>query len=167
MAKAAQWRWGRWDKTSAALPPTRSSRRLTVTLIRLGNWPKAAKRFSSIPSHLNRKSLLPARRPRKRAPMRPFDRSRAERHRIPVDDDWQIPWGGSGRPERGMEQLGGLGAGNHFIELQRSENSGTLFVQVHTGSRGFGHGLATIYFEMARHERPDAMTDIDLGLSTG
>src|ERR1041384_3071530 len=31
-----------------------------------------------------------------------FDRSRAERHRIPVDDDWEIPRGGKGRPERGM-----------------------------------------------------------------
>ena len=31
-----------------------------------------------------------------------FDRSRAERHRIPVDDAWQIPWGGKGRPERGI-----------------------------------------------------------------
>src|SRR6185503_5695957 len=38
-----------------------------------------------------------------------FDRSRAERHRIPVDDDWQIPWGGKGRPERGLHQLGSLG----------------------------------------------------------
>ncbi|MDQ3755677.1 MAG: RtcB family protein, partial [Acidobacteriota bacterium] len=69
-----------------------------------------------------------------------FDRSRAERHRIPVDDSWQIPWGGKGRPERGLNQLGSLGSGNHFIELQRSEQTGTLFVQVHTGSRGFGHG---------------------------
>ena len=49
-----------------------------------------------------------------------FDRSRAERHRIPVDDAWQIPWGGKGRPERGLEQMGSLGGGNHFIELQRS-----------------------------------------------
>ncbi len=92
-----------------------------------------------------------------------FDRSRAERHRIPVDDDWQIPFGGKGRPERGMNQLGSLGGGNHFIELQRAEETGTLFVQVHTGSRGFGHGLATNYFELAREERPDAITDIDLG----
>ncbi len=95
-----------------------------------------------------------------------FDRSRAERHRIPVDDDWQIPWGGKGRPERGLDQLGSLGGGNHFIELQRAEDTGTLFVQVHTGSRGFGHGLATNYFEMARDERPDAITDIDLGYFT-
>ncbi|MGA9773457.1 MAG: RtcB family protein [Blastocatellia bacterium] len=92
-----------------------------------------------------------------------FDRSRAERHRLPVDDDWQPPLGGKGRPERGMEQLGSLGGGNHFIELQRCEETGTLFVQAHTGSRGWGHGLATNYFEMARAEKPDSVTDIDLG----
>ncbi len=95
-----------------------------------------------------------------------FDRSRAERHRIPVDDGWQIPWGGKGKPERGLEQLGSLGSGNHFIELQRSEQTGTLFLQVHTGSRGFGHGLATNYFEMAREERPAEIKDIDLGYFT-
>lgn len=95
-----------------------------------------------------------------------FDRSRAERHRIPVDDNWDVPWGGRGRPERGLNQLGSLGGGNHFIELQRSEQTGTLFVQVHTGSRGFGHGMATNYFDLARDERPDAITDIDLGYFT-
>ena len=95
-----------------------------------------------------------------------FDRSRAERHRIPVDDDWEIPWGGKGKPERGLDQLGSLGGGNHFIELQRAAETGTLFVQVHTGSRGFGHGLATNYFELARAEKPDQITDIDLGYFT-
>jgi tRNA-splicing ligase RtcB len=94
-----------------------------------------------------------------------FDRSRAERHCIPVEDAWEIPWGGPGRPERGLDELGSLGGGNHFIELQRGEETGELFVQVHTGSRGFGHGLATNYFAMARDERPD-VTDIDLGYFT-
>jgi tRNA-splicing ligase RtcB len=92
-----------------------------------------------------------------------FDRSRAERHRIPVDDNWKIPWGGRGRPERGLHQLGSLGGGNHFIELQKSSETGTLFVQVHTGSRGFGHGLATNYFDMSRAEHPELGKDIDLG----
>ena len=41
-----------------------------------------------------------------------FDRSRAERHRLPVDDRWRPPLGGKGRPERGMSQLGSLGGGN-------------------------------------------------------
>jgi tRNA-splicing ligase RtcB len=94
-----------------------------------------------------------------------IDRSRAERQRLPVDDAWQIPWGGRGKPERGLDQLGSLGGGNHFIELQRAEETGTLFVQIHTGSRGFGHGLATNYFELAKEEaeregRP--LTDLDL-----
>jgi tRNA-splicing ligase RtcB len=92
-----------------------------------------------------------------------FDRSRAERHRIPVDDHWQVPWGGKGRPERGIDQIGSLGGGNHFIELQKEESQGHLFVQVHTGSRGFGHGLATNYFELAKSEDPEHITDLDLG----
>lgn len=95
-----------------------------------------------------------------------FDRSRAERHRLPVDDDWQPPFGGKGRPERGIQQLGSLGSGNHFIELQRCEETSSLFVQAHTGSRGWGHGLATNYFEMARAEKPEIITDIDLGYFT-
>jgi tRNA-splicing ligase RtcB len=95
-----------------------------------------------------------------------FDRSHAERHRIPVDDDWQIPWGGQGKPERGIAELGSLGGGNHFIELQRCEQTGTLFVQVHTGSRGFGHGLATNYFALAQAERPHEITQLDLGYFT-
>lgn len=92
-----------------------------------------------------------------------FDRSKAERHRIPVSDQWDVPWGGPGNPERGLGQLGSLGGGNHFIELQRCEETKTLFVQLHTGSRGFGHGLATNYFRMAKSEHPERGEDIDLG----
>lgn len=95
-----------------------------------------------------------------------FDRSRAERHRIPVEDRWKVPWGGRGRPERGKAQLGSLGGGNHFIELQRCAETETLFLQLHTGSRGFGHGLATNYFDLARKERPELGSDIDLGYFT-
>ncbi len=96
-------------------------------------------------------------------------RHRAERQRLPVRDTWDIPWGGKGAPERGQDQLGTLGGGNHFIELQRGEPSGTLHVQVHTGSRGFGHGLATNYFEIARAEQAGTereVRDIDLGYFT-
>ena len=96
----------------------------------------------------------------------PFDRGRAERNRIPVDDEWQIPWGGKGRPERGIPQLGSLGGGNHFIELQRCEETQTLFVQVHSGSRGFGHGLATNYFHLAKEEKPHDIKHLDMGYFT-
>ena len=87
-----------------------------------------------------------------------IDRTKAERNRIPVDDGWEIP---ASRADRGIGQLGSLGGGNHFIELQRSEQTGTLFVQIHTGSRGFGHGLAEHYFQVAKDEQPDVIRHLD------
>jgi len=81
----------------------------------------------------------------------PFDRSRAERHRIPVDDDWQIPWGGRGRPERGLDQLGSLGGGNHFIELCLDESQ-RVWVMLHSGSRGIGNAIGRHFIERARRE---------------
>jgi len=60
--------------------------------------------------------------------------------------------------ERGEEQLGTLGGGNHFIEIQRVDRilneelaeafgllEGQVAVMIHTGSRGFGHQIATDY----------------------
>jgi tRNA-splicing ligase RtcB (3'-phosphate/5'-hydroxy nucleic acid ligase) len=93
------------------------------------------------------------------------DRARAERDRLPVDDAWQPPWGGPGRPERGVPQLGTLGGGNHFIELQGNLGSDTLYIQMHSGSRGFGHGLATNYFHLAKQDNP-AIKALDLGYFT-
>lgn len=58
--------------------------------------------------------------------------------------------------ERGHDQLGTLGGGNHFLELQRVEHvydarlaaalglsEGLLTVLIHTGSRGLGHQVCT------------------------
>jgi tRNA-splicing ligase RtcB (3'-phosphate/5'-hydroxy nucleic acid ligase) len=96
----------------------------------------------------------------------PFDRSHCERDHLPVEDDWQVPYGPPGSPERGITQIGSLGAGNHFMELQRCLQTQTLFVQIHTGSRGFGHGLATNYFHRAREEKPEQIPYLDLGFFT-
>jgi tRNA-splicing ligase RtcB len=62
--------------------------------------------------------------------------------------------------ERGQPQLGTLGAGNHFIEVERVEQifdpkaaqamglqEGKLVVQIHCGSRGFGHQICTDYVQ--------------------
>lgn len=62
--------------------------------------------------------------------------------------------------ERGRPQLGSLGAGNHFIEIDLVEEvidstaasvmgleQGMLAVQIHCGSRGFGHQICTDYVE--------------------
>jgi tRNA-splicing ligase RtcB len=68
-----------------------------------------------------------------------FQRENSERDYIPVDDRWDLPQ----KPvDRGIHQLGSLGGGNHFIELQYDQED-HLWVMVHTGSRGFGHGLAS------------------------
>lgn len=48
----------------------------------------------------------------------------------------------------GAHQIGTLGGGNHFIELGFSE-IGETWIIVHSGSRGFGHGLATEYMKIA------------------
>jgi tRNA-splicing ligase RtcB len=60
--------------------------------------------------------------------------------------------------ERGIRQLGSLGSGNHFIELQIVDEIhdahvaddlgvrlGALTIMIHTGSRGLGHQVCTDY----------------------
>jgi tRNA-splicing ligase RtcB len=48
-----------------------------------------------------------------------------------------------------LKQLGTLGGGNHFIELQRSDD-GFLWIMVHYGSRNFGLQVAEYYNEKAK-----------------
>ncbi|MCX7654655.1 MAG: RtcB family protein [Fervidobacterium sp.] len=65
--------------------------------------------------------------------------------------------------ERGKDELGTLGAGNHFIEIQVVEEvyneeiakvfgiyKGAITILIHTGSRGFGHQIATDYIRIMR-----------------
>jgi len=62
--------------------------------------------------------------------------------------------------ERGKSQLGTLGSGNHFLEIQKVEEiydekvakvfgieKGQVTIMIHTGSRGFGHQVATDYIK--------------------
>jgi tRNA-splicing ligase RtcB (3'-phosphate/5'-hydroxy nucleic acid ligase) len=63
--------------------------------------------------------------------------------------------------ERGKRQLGSLGSGNHFLEVQAVEtvydpraaealglHEGAVTVMIHTGSRGLGHQVCTDYLEV-------------------
>jgi len=58
--------------------------------------------------------------------------------------------------ERGKDQLGSLGSGNHFLEIEVVETvfrpdvaeafglfKGQVVIMIHTGSRGFGHQICT------------------------
>jgi tRNA-splicing ligase RtcB len=64
--------------------------------------------------------------------------------------------------ERGRAQLGTLGGGNHFVELQRVERvlrpdaaralglaAGQMVVMIHSGSRGLGHQVADEHMRAA------------------
>lgn len=51
--------------------------------------------------------------------------------------------------ENALTQLGTLGGGNHFIELQR-DNNGFLWLMVHSGSRNIGKQVADHYNRVAR-----------------
>lgn len=65
--------------------------------------------------------------------------------------------------ERGSGQLGTLGSGNHFLEVQEVTDifddaaaracgvfKGQLTVMIHTGSRGFGHQVCSDFIEVMR-----------------
>ena len=54
-----------------------------------------------------------------------------------------------GEIERGYYQVGTLGGGNHFIELQEDDN-GMLGIMVHSGSRNFGFKIANYYNSIAK-----------------
>lgn len=69
--------------------------------------------------------------------------------------------------ERGKQQLGTLGQGNHFIDvlevckifdkkLSKTFNleKGQLVIMLHTGSRGLGHQIASDYFKIFKDKIP-------------
>jgi len=74
--------------------------------------------------------------------------------------------------KRGLPQLGSLGSGNHFLEVDLVENvfdehtakvyglkEGTLAITVHCGSRGCGHQIATDYLqEMERYIKQNSVS---------
>ncbi len=76
--------------------------------------------------------------------------------------------------ERGAPQLGTLGAGNHFLEVQAVDeiydadsgrafgirSKGQITVMIHCGSRGLGHQVATDY--LAIHKKASRKFGIEL-----
>lgn len=81
--------------------------------------------------------------------------------------------------ERGISQLGTLGSGNHYLEIQKVEkifdratarawgiiNEGQIVIMLHCGSRGFGHQIGTDYlriFEEAMEKYGISITDRQL-----
>ncbi len=68
-----------------------------------------------------------------------------ERQYIPVPEDMDFTkidraW------SKTLPQMGSVGSGNHFIELQCDKDTGEAWVMVHCGSRGYGWQTANHYF---------------------
>ncbi len=71
--------------------------------------------------------------------------------------------------QRGINQLGSLGSGNHFCEVQYVEHiydqeaakalgigqKGQIVTTIHCGSRGFGHQIAEDYIKLAEAKQKD------------
>jgi tRNA-splicing ligase RtcB len=68
-----------------------------------------------------------------------------ERQFIEVPEDIELD-----RIERAYEkvvpQLGSVGGGNHFIEMQVDRDTGEVWVMIHCGSRGYGWQTANYFF---------------------
>ena len=94
----------------------------------------------------------------------PGDLDRTEERGRMRDAD---PAGVSARAlERGIPQLGTLGSGNHFLEIQKVdkildavaakafglESEGQVLVMIHCGSRGLGHQVASDYIQAMENE---------------
>jgi len=56
--------------------------------------------------------------------------------------------------------IGSLGGGNHFIEIGHDEN-GNVWVVIHSGSRGVGHGIATHYMTLASSDPVKLAAEFD------
>jgi tRNA-splicing ligase RtcB len=70
--------------------------------------------------------------------------------------------------DRGRDQLGTMGSGNHFVELQVVDEifsastakafgleTGQLTVLIHSGSRGLGHQVCTDYVRLMDEKQPE------------
>lgn len=85
---------------------------------------------------------------------------------------------------RGLPQIGTLGSGNHFLEIQKVdrifddraaktfgiEHEGQVTVMIHCGSRGYGHQICSDYLrvmERAVHKYKIALPDRELACAPG
>jgi len=85
---------------------------------------------------------------------------------------------------RGLTQIGTLGSGNHFLEIQKVDRiydektakvfgiqeEGQVTVMIHCGSRGFGHQICSDYLrvmERAVHKYKIALPDRELACAPG
>ena len=73
------------------------------------------------------------------------DADKCERQFIPIHGDHDIEMIDRAY-SKARVQLGSVGGGNHFIEMQVDRDDGSVWVMIHCGSRGFGFQTAEHFF---------------------
>lgn len=71
-------------------------------------------------------------------------------HELFDDKAWRLPPLKS-RRQKAQNQLGTIGGGNHYVDIFVDELD-RIWVGVHFGSRGLGHGIAQYYMDLAAGE---------------
>ncbi len=71
-------------------------------------------------------------------------------HELFDDNAWRLPALKS-RRQKAQNQLGTIGGGNHYVDIFVDELD-RIWVGVHFGSRGLGHGIAQYYMDLAAGE---------------
>jgi tRNA-splicing ligase RtcB len=69
-----------------------------------------------------------------------------ERQYIPVDEAHLDSERVARARDKACPQLGSVGGGNHFVEMQVDAKDGSVWVMIHCGSRGYGWQTANHYF---------------------
>jgi tRNA-splicing ligase RtcB len=89
------------------------------------------------------------------------------------DDGWEAvpPKERQALRDKARAQLGTVGSGNHYVDVFADE-TGTIWVGVHFGSRGFGHTVASGFLALAqgkswREHAPEREALLDLGAPIG
>jgi tRNA-splicing ligase RtcB (3'-phosphate/5'-hydroxy nucleic acid ligase) len=73
------------------------------------------------------------------------DASLCERQYIPIDEGVDLTTIEKAHKSV-LTQLGSVGGGNHFVEMQVDRDTGEVFIMVHCGSRGYGWQTANHFF---------------------
>lgn len=90
-------------------------------------------------------------------------------HKVKQDKSWMPPIEVelpvvSQEYERAMFQIGTLGGGNHFIEIQKGSD-GFIWIMIHSGSRNLGYTVANHYHNKAKEKQKQRKEELPKDLS--
>ncbi len=117
-----------------------------------GRWVKEVERRIATGVGSNRPDLMPTFNSKKANEILRFGAKSlgvsadlCERQYIPVREDTDLEKIEKAY-SKAIPQLGSVGGGNHFVEMQCDAVSGDVYIMVHCGSRGYGWNVADHFF---------------------